>query len=132
MFFSGFFELPILKQIRSCEYSSSESFFQNIIFLISLRNPLIFFPSGLFKTLIRHWRRSCGFMWTYFTPCSCVFIVGLNMHSPGEYTAKNIVISPNFLVWKFRGKAQFPHSFVRIPRKYAETVSFHKVSTPGN
>ena len=25
--------------------------------------------------------------------------------------SKNIVISPNFLVWKFCGKAQFPHSF---------------------
>ena len=24
--------------------------------------------------------------------------------------AKNTVISPNFLVWKFCGKAQFPHS----------------------
>ena len=29
------------------------------------------------------------------------------------YTAKNTVISPNFLVWKFCGKAQFPHSFGR-------------------
>ena len=27
------------------------------------------------------------------------------------YTAKNTVISPDFLVWKFCGKAQFPHSF---------------------
>ena len=26
-------------------------------------------------------------------------------------TAKNIVISPYFLVWKFCGKAQFRHSF---------------------
>ena len=32
-------------------------------------------------------------------------------------TAKNTVISPNFLVWKFCGKAQFPHSFGRISRK---------------
>ena len=29
-------------------------------------------------------------------------------------TAKNTVISPNFLVWKFCGKAQFPQSFGRI------------------
>ena len=28
-------------------------------------------------------------------------------------TAKNTVISPTFLVWKFCGKAQFPHSFGR-------------------
>ena len=27
-----------------------------------------------------------------------------------KYTAKNTAISPNFLVWKFCGKAQFPHS----------------------
>ena len=26
-------------------------------------------------------------------------------------SAKNIVISPDFLVWKFCGNAQFPHSF---------------------
>ena len=41
------------------------------------------------------------------------------------YTAKNTVISPNFLVWKFRGKAQFPHSFGQIAQNYAETVPFH-------
>ena len=29
-----------------------------------------------------------------------------------EYnTTKNSVISPNFLVWEFCGKGQFPHSF---------------------
>ena len=46
--------------------------------------------------------------------------------------AKKPVISPNFLVWKFCGKAQFPHSFGQIARKYAETVPFQKMSTPGN
>ena len=30
------------------------------------------------------------------------------------FTAKNTVVSPNFLVWKFCGKAQFPRSFGRI------------------
>ena len=43
-------------------------------------------------------------------------------------TAKNTVISPNFLVWKFCGKAQFPYSFGRLARNYAETVfpqNFH-------
>ena len=43
-------------------------------------------------------------------------------------TAENTVISPNFLVWKFCGKTQFPHSFGRITRKYAETAfpqNFH-------
>ena len=42
--------------------------------------------------------------------------------------AKNTIISPDFLVRKFWGKAQFPHSFGRIARNYAETVPFHKIS----
>ena len=44
--------------------------------------------------------------------------------------AKNTVISPDFLVCC--GKAQFPHSFGRISRNYAEIVSFRKIFTPGN
>ena len=51
---------------------------------------------------------------------------------PMNTTAYNIVISPNFLAWKFFGKTQFPHNFGRIARNYAETVSFHKISKPGN
>ena len=34
--------------------------------------------------------------------------------------AWNALISPNFPVWEFCGKAQFPHSFGRLPRNYAE------------
>ena len=34
--------------------------------------------------------------------------------SISQTTTKNIVISPNFLAWKFCGKTQFPHSFGRI------------------
>ena len=49
-----------------------------------------------------------------------------------SYTAKNTIISPNFLVWKFCGKAQFPHSFGRVARNYAETMPFCKISIPGN
>ena len=45
---------------------------------------------------------------------------------------ENTVISPDFLVCKFCGKEQFPHSFGRIARNYAETVPFRKISTPGN
>ena len=48
------------------------------------------------------------------------------------YTVKNNVISSNFLAWKLCEKAQFPHSFGRIAQNYAETVPFHKISTPGN
>ena len=35
-------------------------------------------------------------------------------------------------MWKFCGKGQFPHSFRRFARNYAETVPFRKISTPGN
>ena len=41
-------------------------------------------------------------------------------------------ISPNFLGWKFCGKAQFPHSLRLFARNSAETASFHKIFTPGN
>ena len=55
------------------------------------------------------------------------------MKSKSEiYTAKNTVLSPDFLMWKFCGKAQFPHSFEQIARNYAETMPFCKISTPGN
>ena len=39
---------------------------------------------------------------------------GQDKHVLKTHTAKNIVISSNFLVWKFYGKAQFPHSFGEI------------------
>ena len=48
------------------------------------------------------------------------------------FYCKNTVISPNFLAWKFCGKAQFLHSFEQFAQNYAETVPFHKISTPGN
>ena len=47
-------------------------------------------------------------------------------------TAKNPVISSNFLMWKFCGKAQFLHSFGRIAQNYADTVPIHKIPTPEN
>ena len=31
-----------------------------------------------------------------------------------DFTVKNTVIAPHFLVWKCFGKAQFPHSFRQI------------------
>ena len=40
-------------------------------------------------------------------------------------TAKNAINSPNFLVWKFSGKTQFPHSFGKLCRKYAFPQNFH-------
>ena len=39
-----------------------------------------------------------------------------------SYTAKNSIISPNFLVWQFCGKAQFPQSFGR-PKLCANCLS---------
>ena len=41
------------------------------------------------------------------------------------FTAKNTVISPNFLVWKFCGKAQFPNSFGKLCRNCAFPQNFH-------
>ena len=41
-------------------------------------------------------------------------------------TVKNAVISPDFMVRKFCGKVQFPHSFRQITQNYARTVPFHK------
>ena len=37
-----------------------------------------------------------------------------NLSIPCANTAKNTVISPNFLLWKFCKKEQFPHSFGRF------------------
>ena len=47
---------------------------------------------------------------------------------------ENTVNAPNILeiLWEFCGKAQFPHSFGRFSRNHAKTISFHKISTPGN
>ena len=37
--------------------------------------------------------------------------VGIALSGTALHTTKNTAISPNFLVWKFCGNAQFPHSF---------------------
>ena len=49
-----------------------------------------------------------------------------------ELTAQNTVISPNFMVWKCYGNAQFLHSFMWFARNSAESMRFHNISTPGN
>ena len=38
------------------------------------------------------------------------------------YTTYNTKISPNFLKWKFCGKAQFPPSFEQFARNSTDTV----------
>ena len=43
-------------------------------------------------------------------------------------TARNAVISPNFLVWEFCRDPPFRHSFWRFFRKYAKSVCFYKIS----
>ena len=58
--------------------------------------------------------------------------LGFSKLITGSFTMKNTVISPDFLVWQFSGKAQFPHSFGRFAQNYAETVPFRKISKPGN
>ena len=49
-----------------------------------------------------------------------------SIYRRNEYrtTALNTVLSPNFLVWKFCGNAQF---LQRISRNCAETVRFRKI-----
>ena len=44
-------------------------------------------------------------------------------------SSKNTAIPPDLIVLKFCGKAQFPHSFGRIARNYAETVLFQNSDT---
>ena len=39
---------------------------------------------------------------------------------------KNTVVSPDFLVWKFCGKAQFPHSFRQIAPKLCGNCAFQQ------
>ena len=39
-------------------------------------------------------------------------------------TAKNTVISPDFLVWKFFGKAQFPHSLAKVRLSYTDLTCY--------
>ena len=82
------------------------------------------------KNIIKeHWKIVSLFWkknWIKWIQPSVLTEENLNYH-----TAKNTVISPNFLVWKFCRKAQFLQTFGRIARNYAETVPFHKISTPG-
>ena len=40
-------------------------------------------------------------------------------------TAKNTVISPDFPVWRFCGKAKFPHSFGRTTQNFTFPQNFH-------
>ena len=63
----------------------------------------------------------------------CAFLsIGIIDKCTKSSTAKNTVISPDFFVWKFGGKAQFPNTFGQIARNYPETLPFHKISAPGN
>ena len=43
--------------------------------------------------------------------------------------AKNTVISPNFQVWKFCGKTQFPHNFGQVARNYFRIISSESPET---
>ena len=52
------------------------------------------------------------FIWKHLS--RILFPMTLCRSRPATITAKNTAISPNFLVWKFCGNTQFPHSFGRI------------------
>ena len=70
------------------------------------------------------------FIWKHLS--RILFPMTLCRSRPATITAKNTAISPNFLVWKFCGNAQFPHSFAWISEIYLENVRFQKISTPRN
>ena len=59
----------------------------------------------------------------YFAPISSVAIVGFELVNVCWVFSENY-----FLVWKFCGKAQFPHRNCETMRK----LPFHKISTPAN
>ena len=85
--------------------------------------------SSLFKILLTLFRTNWLKLLCQFNRCNtiCLSIPLQILHFEFlKLAAKNTVIPPNFLAWKFCGKAQFPHSFG------SETVPFHKISTPGN
>ena len=68
----------------------------------------------------------------YLGPCLWWSLFAKIIYSLYQYhrcfTAKNTRISPNLLVWN----AQCPQVFERIAWNSAETVRFHKISTPRN
>ena len=72
--------------------------------------------------------------WSVLLGMSCRFFVAIDIAYPSTMiaTAKYTVISPDFLMWKFCGKAKFPHSFGRFARNYVESVPSRKISTSGN
>ena len=114
---------------RRCYPPVAVSLAASIVNKLKLRFVKLPVPMWLFrKVLLIGWTRRnlCTeifhFLW-YETILDYLNII---------ITTKNTVITPNFIVWKFCGKAQFPHSFGRFARNYAETMPFHKISTPGN
>ena len=66
-----------------------------------------------------------------YSVCSSFSLCSISLSSKVS-NAKNTVVWPNFLVYKFYGKVQFAHSFGWITQNYAQTVPFYKIYTPGN
>ena len=64
--------------------------------------------------------KCCCKFWTFLDiwQINCCMVIAKST----SCTAKNTVISPKFLEWKFFGKAQFPHSFDNL----SEAVHFQK------
>ena len=66
-------------------------------------NIIFFLPNTPFKTLV---------VFDFFI--NTLYLTGIPSPFSRFFTSKNTIILPNFLVWKFCGKAQFPHSSGRI------------------
>ena len=92
-----------------------------------MSHPELFFEKNVAKIFSNFTRKHQGSTllkkWFWHRCFPVIFAKFLRTH-----TAKNTVISPNFLVWTFWGKAQFPHSFRRFARNCANTVPFNKIS----
>ena len=117
-----------------------------ITILIPFNNSILICPKSFFF-VCRYWNihkpaKSCWKICTkakmvmkfrckyhFFQPLWLAKRVIPISHTQQMNNTQNTVTSPNFLVLKFCGKAQFLHIFGRIVRTYVKTMPFHKNST---
>ena len=77
-------------------------------------------------------------MWRTFTTPICDAETVLRINNTLSYSQPKLKMKrldePDTakLLWRFCGKIQFPNSFGQFTPNYAETVHFHKISTPWN
>ena len=107
--FSHILRAHISKKKRCFNVKSPTSYFQMKTKILAGFQICISVPLNLFN-IFHHNCSNIVHSQIRVTPCSTYL---LNNKNTGN-TWKNTVIFPNFLVLKFRGKEQFPHSFSRF------------------